>query len=155
MPFNPADAPTPFGVFDNDPDFKTDADHLVTFVRLKLGDPIMETHLSSSQIYAAFEEAALEFSAIMNSYQAKSVLTSFLGSSTGSLSGSENKYITQNMQFENKLAEPFGEEGPLSCNSSNPIYSASIDLVVGQQKYIIFLHCLHIDFLELHQVSII
>lgn len=133
MAFAPGD--TPFGTFDADPDFQSDADRIVDFVRLKIGDPIMETHLSSSQIYAAFEESCMEYSAIVNSYQAKSVLTSFLGSSTGSLSGSENKYVTQNLEFEKKLAEPYGDSGPLSVNTSLPLFSGSIELVTGQQKY--------------------
>src|SRR5882672_9472068 len=103
---------TPFGIFDTDPDFANDADRIVDFVRLKLGDPVMETHLSSSQVYAAFEEAAMEYSSLINQYQAKSVLASFLGAQTGSLSGSEQKYITQNLEFEKKMAEPYGDSGP-------------------------------------------
>ena len=39
---------TPFGYFDYDPDFVTEADKLVNFTRLKLGDPVMEVHMSSS-----------------------------------------------------------------------------------------------------------
>lgn len=133
MPF--VTGSTPFGVFDADPDFASDADRIVEFTRLKLGDPIMETHLSSSQIYASFEEACLEYSAIINSYQAKSVLTSFLGAPTGTLAGSEQKYITQNLEFEKKMAEPYGDSGPFVVNTSLPMYSASIDLQIGQQKY--------------------
>src|SRR3990167_8050434 len=133
MPF--VTGSTPFGVFDNDPDFQADADRIVDFPRLKLGDPVMETHLSSSQVYASFEEACLEYSAIINSYQAKSVLTSFLGAATGSLSGSEQKYITQNLEFEKKLAEPYGDSGPLSVNTSLPLFSGTIELQTGQQKY--------------------
>lgn len=133
MPF--VTGSTPFGVFDTDPDFQLDADRIVDFTRLKLGDPVMETHLSSSQIYACFEEACLEYSAIVNSYQAKSVLTSFLGSATGSLSGSENRYVTQNLEFEKKLAEPYGDSGPFSVNTSLPVFSGSISLQTGIQKY--------------------
>lgn len=133
MSFSPGD--TPFGTFDNDLDFQVDADKIVRFTRLKLGDPVMETHISSSQIYASFEEAALEYSAMVNSYQAKSLLASFLGSSTGSLSGSEQKYITQNLEMSKKLAEPYGDSGPFMVNTSLPLYSASIDLQAGVQKY--------------------
>lgn len=126
---------TPFGFFDNDPAFAGEADRLVEFSRLKLGDPVMETHFSSSQAYACFEEACLEYSAVVNSYQAKSVLASFLGAPTGSLSGSENKYVTQNLEFMKKMAEPYGDSGPLSVNTSLPLYSASINLHTGVQKY--------------------
>lgn len=126
---------TPFGTFDNDPEFAADADRMVDFVRLKLGDPVMEVHMSSSQVYASFEEACFEFSSMMNSYQAKSNLSSLLGAPTGSLSGSEQKYIAQTLELEKKLAEPYGDAGPLSVNTSLPLYSASINLQTGVQKY--------------------
>lgn len=133
MAFAPGD--TPFGVFDSDPDFQADADRIVYFTRMKLGDPVMETHISSSQVYSCFEEACMEYSSIINSYQARSVLTSFLGSPTGSLSGSEQKYITQNLEFEKKMAEPYGDSGPFRVNTTLPLYSGSVMLQVGKQKY--------------------
>ncbi len=126
---------TPFGIYDNDAEFVIDADKLNTFARQKLGDPVMETHFEDVQGYACFEEACLEFSAVMNSFQAKSVMTTFLGAPTGSLSGSEQKYVTQNLEFQKKLMEPYGDSGPFMVNTSLPIYSASIQLHGGQQKY--------------------
>lgn len=126
---------TPFGIFDADAAFASDADKIDNFVRLKLGDPVMVVHLSSSQVYASFEEAALEYSAIVNSYQAKSVLAQFLGAMTGTLSGSENKYIQQNLEFQKKLAQPYGDAGNIVVNTQRPLYSASLMLQTGVQKY--------------------
>lgn len=131
MPFTVGS--TPFGTFDTDPDFAADADRILDFTRRKLGDPVMAVHLSSSQVYASFEEACFEFSALMNQYQAKSVLSTFLGTATGSLSGSENKYPAQSLEAIKKLAEPYGEE--IGLNGPHPLFSASIDLVAGVQKY--------------------
>lgn len=131
MPFTAGD--TPFGAFDSDPQFQADADKMVTFIRRKLGSPVIETHLSSSQIYAAFEEAALEFSQAVNAHQAKNVLGTFLGSPTGSLSGAQNTFVARNMELERMLAESAGEEAYL--NGSHPLYSASIDVQAGVQKY--------------------
>lgn len=124
---------TPYGAFDNDADFQADAPKLVEFTRLKLGDPIMQVYMSSSQIYAAFEEACLEYSKIVNEYQAKSNLSQFLGFPTGSLSGSENKYISRSLELAKKLAEPFGEEANL--NGQRTLFSASITLHQNQQEY--------------------
>jgi hypothetical protein len=135
MPFDPMKTPTPFGVFDADVQFQHDADAMVDFVRRKLGAPVMKAHIYENQVYASFEEASLEYSAIVNSYQAKSVLTTFLGAPTGSLQGSENKYVIQNLEFENQMAEPYGDAGPFTVNTSTKMYSASIDLSIGQQKY--------------------
>lgn len=124
---------TPFGIFDNDAAFASDADRLVEFTRRKLGDPVMVVHLSSSQVYAAFEEACLEYSAIVNSYQAKSTLTQFLGSPTGSFSGAENKNIQRNLEFQVRMADPYSEEA--GVGGTHPLLSASINLQTGLQKY--------------------
>ena len=63
--------PTPFGVFDNFSDFRSEADQMVVFVKRKLGDDILSVELTKKQIWASFEEATLEFSSILNQYQAK------------------------------------------------------------------------------------
>lgn len=124
---------TPFGVFDNDVEFQKDADKVSDFVRKKLGEPVMQVHLSSSQIYAAFEEAGLEYSAMVNSYQAKSVLPSLLGSPTGSLTGGENKFVTRTLALELNLSDPYAAEA--NVNSTQTLFSGSIQLGVGQQSY--------------------
>ena len=124
---------TPFGIFDNDLQFQADADKNVDYIRKKLGEPVMEVHMSSSQIYAAFEEACLEYSAMVNSFQAQSVLSSFLGAPTGTLSGSENKYANKTLALARNVSDPYAEAG--GVNSSVPHFSGNIDLVVGQQDY--------------------
>jgi hypothetical protein len=124
---------TPFGIFDSDPDFQADADRLVDFTRKKLGEPVMCVHLSSSQVYASFEEACLEYSAIINSYQAKSTLTQFLGGPTGSLAGSEQTYPQRLIEFQKRMADPYGEEA--NVGGTHPLLSGSITLHSGQQKY--------------------
>lgn len=131
MPFTTGS--TPFGIFDFDVQFATDADKIVNFVRLKLGEPIMDVHMSATQIYASFEEACLEYSSVVNSYQAKSVLGTFLGSPTGTLSGSENTYVPKNLQFELDMADGFGAEADV--NSTQTEYTGTIQLNMGQDKY--------------------
>lgn len=124
---------TPFGIFDNDAQFQADADNVVPWVLQKLGDPTMHVELTTGQIYQCFEEACLEFSAIVNQYQAKSVLTTLLGTPTGSLSGSEQRYPAKLMEFQKRMGEPFGEAA--GVNSLRPLYSASITLNANQQHY--------------------
>lgn len=124
---------TPFGFFDGDQQFAMEADALVDFTKRKLGEPVMVVHLSSSQVYASLEEACLEYSAMVNSYQAKSVLATFLGAPTGSLSGSENRYPQRNLAMELSVADAYAAEA--NVNSSQPLISASITLQTGQQAY--------------------
>ena len=40
--------PTPFGFFDSDPDFQTEADAMVVFVKRKLGDDILSVELTKT-----------------------------------------------------------------------------------------------------------
>lgn len=124
---------TPFGIFDADPAFQHDADLIADYVRKKLGEPVMVVHLSSSQIYAAFEEACLEYSAVVNSYQAKSVLATMLGAATGTLSGSENKFPMKSLSLAFNASDPFGTEAEV--DSSVPLYTGSIQTTVGVQDY--------------------
>lgn len=124
---------TPFGIFDNDAQFRADADKLVTFVARKLGEAHVQVELSSSDVYCAFEEAALEYSAIINQYQAKSTLAALLGSQTGSLSGQENRYPQFNLEWQRRMAQAYGDEALVGGNK--PLHKTAITLANGQQEY--------------------
>ena len=62
--FSQTTNPTPFGFFDNDSQFESDADKIITFVKRKLGDDILSVELTKKQIWGNFEEALLEYSSI-------------------------------------------------------------------------------------------
>lgn len=129
--------PTPFGVYDAEDNFKTDADSMITFVKRKLGDDILSVELTKKQIWGNFEEATLEYSAILNQYQAKSQLVNFLGFATGSImSGSEEKYIRENLEFLSRFAEPYAMEAGIG-GSYNSV-TGSIQLETGRQDYNIY-----------------
>lgn len=125
--------PTPFGFFDSDEDFQTEADAMVMFVRRKLGDDILSVELTKKQIWACFEESMLEYSSIINQYQAKSQLGNLLGAPTGSLSGLENKFPRENVEFMLRRAEPYSMEAGLG--GSYNMLSGSITLEKGRQDY--------------------
>ena len=74
---------TPFGVYDDDDHFKSEADSMVLYVKRKLGDDIMSVELTSKQIWANFEEAVLVFSKITNQHQAESYMSNLLGTNIG------------------------------------------------------------------------
>ena len=134
--FENTTSPTPFGIYDSETDFISDADNIVTFVKRKLGDDILSVELTKKQIWGNFEEATLEYSSILNQYQAKSQLVNFLGFSTGSLSGSEEKFIRENLEFLSRFAEPYAMEAGIG-GSYNSL-SGSIELEVGRQDYNIY-----------------
>ena len=129
-------SPTPFGTFDDDSQFQSDADKIVTFVKRKLGDDVLSVELTKKQIWANFEESMFEYSNLVNQYQTKSQLNNFLGLSTGSMSGSENKHPRENLEFLGRFAEPYAMEAGIG-GSYNQV-SGSIQLVKDQQDYDIY-----------------
>ena len=128
--------PTPFGFFDADSVFQTEADAMVVFVKRKLGDDILSVELTKKQVWACFEEACLEYSMLVNQAQAKSQLANLLGVPTGSLSGAEQKYPRESVDFMIRRAEPYAMEAGLG--GSYTALSGAIDLEQGRQDYDIY-----------------
>jgi len=126
--------PTPFGFFDTDADFQSEADSVVTFVKRKLGDDILSVELTKKQIWACLEESFLEYSRIINEADAKSQLNNHLGYPTGS--NVQGLFPKQNLEYLLRMAEPYSMETGLG-GSYNDV-SGSIQLVAGQQDYDIY-----------------
>jgi hypothetical protein len=132
--FSDSSSPTPFGFFDSDSQFQTEADNIVTFVKRKLGDDILSVELTKKQVWSNFEESFCEYGSILNQYQAKSQLVDFLGMPTGSfLSGSEQKFPRSNLELLTRLAEPYASEAVVG--GSYNFISGSIALEQGRQDY--------------------
>lgn len=138
--FSNTGSPTPFGFFDNDTVFQSEADNIITFVKRKLGDDVLSVELTKKQIWATLEEATLEFGSILNQYQAKSQLVQFLGMPTtgsdGTMSGSQGKYPRENLDYLTRFAEPYAMEA--GVGGSYNMISGSIDLQAGTQDYDIY-----------------
>ena len=142
--FSTISNPTPFGFFDNEAPFKEEADKMVTFVKRRMGDDILSVELTKKQIFGNFEEAVLEYSSILNQYQAKSQLVNYLGFTTGSvdsdgnliMSGSEEKFPRDNLEYLTRFAEPYAMEAGIG-GSYNTI-SGSIELEPNVQDYDIY-----------------
>jgi hypothetical protein len=126
-------SPTPFAFFDADTAFQVEADAMVTFVKRKLGDDVLSVELTRKQIWAGFEEAMLEYSRHVNEFQVKSQLNNWLGQSTGSISGSEQTYPKENLEYLLRFAEPYAVEAGLGGSYNS--YSGSIELISGRQDY--------------------
>ena len=145
--FQNTTSPTPFGIFDSEKDFILDANSMVTFVKRKLGDDILSVELTNKQIWMSFEEAALEYSRVVNEYQAKSQLGNLLGNSLnvptndddtydGGPQGGESKFPRETLEYLMRKAEPYASHA--AVGGSYNIYSGSIDLVNSQQDYDIY-----------------
>lgn len=131
--FSDVVSPTPFGVYDADSAFASDANGMITLVNSKLGGNILQVELTNKDIYSCFEQAALEYSGMINSYHAKSILADVLGAETGSLESKEQKFARMSLSLAKRRAEAYSSEALVG--GTRPLHSASIDLSVGQQYY--------------------
>ena len=52
---------TPFGFYDNDAEFRKDADKVAKFCASRLGFPLMDVELDSGSFYTCFEEAVTTY----------------------------------------------------------------------------------------------
>ena len=73
----------PFGIYTGSLDFITGAANQVDYVYKKLGGDVIDIELTVDNVYAAYEEAVLEYSYIINTHQSKNSLSSMLGHATG------------------------------------------------------------------------
>jgi len=128
--------PTPFGFFDSDTEFQTEANAMVTFVKRKLGDDVLSVELTKKQIWACLEESFLEYGSIVNQYQAKSQLLSLLGMQTGSLNEATQKLPRDTLNHIIRLAEPYAVEAGLGGTYNS--MSGSIQLRQNVQDYDIY-----------------
>jgi len=125
--------PTPFGIFDTDVDFQSEADNVITFVKRKMGDDVLSVELTKKMIWGNLEEATLEYGSILNQYQAKSQLLTYLGFNTGSGNEATNKLPRESLEYLGRFAEPYATEAGIGGSYNH--YSGSISLVTGQQDY--------------------
>ena len=140
-------ATLPFGIYDGSDSFLSGASDQVAFAYKKLGGDVLDIELAEGNVYAAYEEAVLEYSYIVNLHQSKNSLSDYLGATTGSfdedgqflsgstLSGSniELRYPKFDYGYVRRITEGLATEG--GFGGTTPIYSASIGRVVGQQDY--------------------
>ena len=73
----------PFGIYTGSADFLTGASLQVAYVYKKLGGDVVDIELTPANVYSAYEEAVLEYSYIINLHQGKNVLSTILGTQTG------------------------------------------------------------------------
>ena len=122
---------TPFGLYDNDTTFQSDAPKFANWSAKRLGYPIMSVELQDSQFYACFEESISEYSSQVNQFNIRENLLSLRGQVTGS--NVTHKNVTPNFAGNIRIAEQYGTEagvggtidfksGSISVNSGSQVY---------------------------------
>jgi len=111
--FSPGD--TPFGFYDYDTQFQSDADKVATFVTRRLGYPIMEVELQAINIYAAFEEAVTTYGNELYANKIRQDYLTFEGASA--TTNINNALITPSFASIIRLSEQYGTEAGTGGNT--------------------------------------
>ena len=122
---------TPFGFYDSDSTFRTDADKVVTWCARRLGYPIENIELQDIQFYAAFEEAVTTYGNEVYQWKVRENYISFEGASTQT--NLNNKLITPGLSQIIRIASTYGAEAGAGGNVK--YYTGSIALTEGKQEY--------------------
>jgi hypothetical protein len=124
--------PTPYGFYDNDIAFQSEADSFVFYTKRSLGEDLMTVELTSKQIWSCLEDAVSEYARHVNEIKIQSDIVSVLGMPTGSVDMT-NTYPRQSLEFFNRLADPYSTEA--FVGGSYDAKMGYIQLVLGQQDY--------------------
>ena len=123
---------TPFGTFDSDLVFQSDAPKVANWCAKRLGYPIQNVELVDDSLFACFEEATSEYAAQVNQFNIRNNLDTLKGNPTGS------NYSGKLVQGSN-LADIIGISDAygtlVGVGGNTDIKKGSIDMVEGQQTY--------------------
>ena len=122
---------TPFGFYDSDTDFQTDADKVADFCARRLGYPLADVELQSGSFFTAFEEAVTTYGNELYAYKVRENYLSLEGSST--ILPSNEKIISPNMAGLVRISQQYGTEAGVGGNVT--WYSGSLKLINGVQDY--------------------
>jgi hypothetical protein len=142
----------PLGVYADSTDFISGAVDQVAYTYKMIGGDVLDIEITEGQIYAAYEDATLTYSYLVNLHQAKNSIGSLLGSPTGTFdSDGEIKsgsalfdLVNQNGSLSlaypmyditavRDIADAFSHEAGIGGRID--IYSASFDASPNQQDY--------------------
>ena len=124
--------PTPFGFYDADTSFITDADNLSDWCAKRLGYPLVDIELQDVNFYTCFEEAVNEYGAQLYNFQIINNFHTLEGNHTGS--NFNNQLITPNLGGTINIAEQYGNE--VDGGGGNYQHqSGSLEVSTNIQKY--------------------
>tara|TARA_Y100000310_G_scaffold131930_1_gene131048 strand:+ start:585 stop:1853 length:1269 start_codon:yes stop_codon:yes gene_type:complete len=133
----------PFGMYTGSADFLSGASLQVGYTYKKLGGDVVDIELTPANVYAAYEEAVLEYSYIINIHQSKNSLSTFLGNQTGTFdhlgsmktgpSGTNLAYPRFTIGYARRVGD--GAAAAAGFGGTVAQYSASFQPVNNQQDY--------------------
>ena len=129
--------------------FVTGAADQVAYVYKKLGGDVLDLEITQGGVYAAYEEAVLEYSYLVNVHQASNILSQTLGNRTGSFdakgnmqagdlsSSLANTHVALKYpKFDYGLSRKIGESVSAEVGLGGSVqYSASFAVTASVQDY--------------------
>ena len=133
-----------YGIYSGSAHFISGAVDQVAYVYNKLGGNILDLEITTDNVYNAYEEACLEYSYLVNTHQAKNVLSDLMGNTTGTFdqdgefTGSFNtkanlKFPRFQLGYATHIAR--GASLHAGVGASQAIYSASFSASRDVQDY--------------------
>jgi len=102
---------TPFGTYDDDPQFLADAYSAMIWAALRLGYPVTDIEMLDVQFYAAFEEAVNVYNEKINEFNMINNMITLQGQSINSLGQLVNRAVLgTGLAFLTSLARDYGTE---------------------------------------------
>ena len=136
-------AAVPYGSYTGSLEFLTGAATQVNYVYKKLGGDVVDIELTPSNVYAAYQEACLEYSYIVNLHQSENILSDVLGQTTGTfdhkgemVTGPSNvnlRYPKFQFQYARKIGDAVATAA--GFGGTTAIYSASFAPTKNVQDY--------------------
>ena len=136
-------AALPFTVYSDVASFISGASDQVAYVYKKLGGDVLDIEIKTGNVYAAYQEAVLEYSYMVNSHQAQNVLSDMLGATTASFdedgeisagaSDASRDFPNFGFAYARRVAEGISTEA--GVGGTQTVYSASFKLEPNTQKY--------------------
>jgi hypothetical protein len=122
---------TPFGFYDSEPQFQTDAVKVAKFCAQRLGYPLTDVELQDMSFFTAFEEAVTIYGNELYAHIIRDNQLSLEGLSTGS--NLNTSVVTPSFEPIVKLTEQYGAEAGSGGNV--PHYTGSFIMTGSQQDY--------------------
>lgn len=122
---------TPFGFYDNDATFQSEAPKFANWCAKRFGYPIMEVELQDKQFYACLEESVSEYSSQVNQVNIRDNLLHLTGQPTSS--NFTHKHIVPTLGNQIRIAERYGTEAGVGGTVS--WQTGSIAIKDGTQTY--------------------
>jgi hypothetical protein len=122
---------TPFGFYDTDQEFQTDAVKVASFCATRLGFPLMDVELTSGSFFACFEEAVTTYGNEVYQYKIRENYLSLEGSD--STVEANNKIVNPSLDRVINISKNYGTEAGVGGHVTK--YSGSITLEQNKQEY--------------------